>query len=69
MNNELLSLYQAEKQEHANQPRVNTPEYKGMRQRDLRRRERVMEIVQADGLHTAEDHYHAARIIESRRYA
>ena len=63
MNNELLSLYEADKQERLNQPKVNTPEYNAMRGRDLERRERVMEIVAANELYTAEDHYHAAWIM------
>ena len=63
MNNELLSLYKADKHERLNQPKVNTPEYKAMRGRDLERRERVMEIFAANELHTAEDHYHAAWIM------
>jgi hypothetical protein len=46
MNNELLSLYKAEKQERLNQPKVNTPEYNAMRGRDLERRERVMKFSQ-----------------------
>lgn len=63
MNAELLSLYKADRQERISQPRVNTPAYKAMRARDLKRRERVMEIVAADELHTAEDYYHAAWIM------
>lgn len=63
MNQELLSLYQADKQEHINQPKVNTAEYKAMRFRDLQRRERVMELVTANELNTAEDYYHAACIM------
>ena len=63
MNNELASLYKADKQERINQPRVNTAEYKAMRIRDLGRREHVMELVAANKLHTAEDYYHAAHIM------
>jgi len=63
MNNELLSLYEADRHERVKQPKVNTPEYKAMRARDLQRRERVMEIVSEDKLHTAEDFYHAAQIM------
>ncbi|MGH9425226.1 MAG: hypothetical protein ACRD2L_02850, partial [Terriglobia bacterium] len=63
MNNELFSLYKADKQERLNQPKVNTPEYKAMRGRDLDRRKRVMEIFAANELHTAEDYYHAAWIM------
>jgi hypothetical protein len=63
MNEELFTLYQADKQEHAHQPKANTMEYKAMRMRDLERRQRVMEMVTANELHTPEDHYHAAQIM------
>jgi len=63
MNNELLSLYKADKQERVNQPKGNTPDYKAMRKRDVVRRERVMEIAAANELHTAEDYFHAAWIM------
>jgi hypothetical protein len=62
MNGELAALYQADQQERINHPRVNTPEYTAMRARDLQRRERVREMA-ADELHTAEDYYHAAQIM------
>src|SRR5688500_1539331 len=63
MNNELASLYEADKQEHINQPKANTAEYTAMRIRDLERRERVMELVTANKLQTSEDYYHAAHIM------
>lgn len=63
MDNELFSLYQADKQERFDQPKVNTPEYKGMRARDAGRRYRVMELVAENKLHTAEDYFHAAWIM------
>jgi hypothetical protein len=63
MNHELLSLYQADRQERVDQPKANTPEYKAMRKRDLERRERVMEITAAGELHTPEDYYYAASIM------
>jgi hypothetical protein len=63
MNNELVSLYKADRQERVNQPKDNTPEYKAMRARDLERRQRVIEIVVAKELHTAIDYYHAAWIM------
>jgi hypothetical protein len=63
MNHELLSLYQADRHEHANQSKVGTPEYQAMRARDLSRRERVLELVVANRLNTAEDYYHAAWIM------
>ena len=63
MTNELASLYKADKQERINQPRADTAEYKAMRTRDLGRCEHVMELVAANKLHTAEDYYHAAHIM------
>ena len=33
MDDELLTLYNADRHEHANQSRFNTPEYKAMRTR------------------------------------
>lgn len=42
-NNELFSLYKADRQERIDQPNANTPEYKAMRVRDLERRERGLE--------------------------
>jgi hypothetical protein len=63
MNEELLSLYEADRQERVNQPRVGTPEYLLMRARDLKRRERVMELVEDNQLRAGEDFYHAAWIM------
>lgn len=63
MNQELVTLYEADREEHANQSEANTPEYKAMRVRDLERRERVMKLVSANELQTAEDYYHAAWIM------
>ena len=63
MNKELRLLYETDKQERIDQPKVNTLEYKSMRARDLQRRERVMEILAANQLATAEDYFHAAHIM------
>lgn len=63
MNQELLSLYQADRRERVNQPQGNTSEYKAMRARDLQRRKRVMELMATNELTTAEDYYHAAYIM------
>lgn len=63
MNHELVSLCEADKKERINQPKVHTAEYKARRARDRKRRERVMEMVAAGELHTAEDYYHAAHIM------
>ena len=63
MNQELQSLYAADRREHANVPKVNTPAYRAMRTRDLERRQRVMDLVAANELQTAQDYYHAAWIM------
>ena len=63
MNDELRSLYEADRQERINQPKGNTAEYKSMRARDLVRCELVIKIIEADELHTAEDYYRAAQIL------
>jgi hypothetical protein len=63
MNNQLLFLYKADRQERVDQPRANTPAYKAMRARDLERRQRVLEMLAADEIHTAEDYYYAAHIM------
>ncbi len=63
MNRDLVALYEADRQERINQPMVNTAEYKAMRARDLERRVRVMEMNAAAEIHTAEDYYHAAQIM------
>lgn len=63
MNDELLSLYEADRQERVDQPRATTPEYLAMRARDLARRERVLALIAAHELATAEDYYRAAQIM------
>jgi len=63
MSDELILLYNADRQERVNQPGANTAEYKAMRARDLQRRERVMEMAAANKFDTAEDYYHAAHIM------
>src|ERR1044071_5325175 len=63
MNIDLLVLYEAERRERVNQPKVNTPEYQAMRARDLERREKVLQMIVNRNLHTAEDYYHAAQIM------
>jgi hypothetical protein len=63
MNKELRLLYETDKQERIDQPKVNTPEYRSMRARDLQRRERVMDMLAANQLTTAEDYFHAAHIM------
>jgi hypothetical protein len=63
MDDELLSLYEADRQERVNQPKANTTEYKAMRARDLQRRERVMELASAGALQSAQDYFRAAQIM------
>jgi hypothetical protein len=63
MNDELLTLYQSDRQEHASQAKVNTPEYRAMRARDIQRRERVLEVMARSESFSAEDYYHAACIM------
>ena len=63
MNDELVNLYTADNQERIDQPKGNTAEYRAMRARDRERREQVMEMMAANELHTAEDYYHAAHIL------
>ena len=63
MNEETRNLYAADRQDHAKTLKVNTPAYKAIRARDLARRQRVMELVAANALESAEDYYHAAQIM------
>ena len=63
MNEELLSLYKNDRQEHANQAKVNTPEYRAMRARDMQRRERVLGIMAQRETFSTEDYFHAAWIM------
>ena len=51
MNNELASLYEADRQDRINQPKANTAEYKAMRVRDLERRVHVIELLATNKLH------------------
>jgi hypothetical protein len=37
MNDELLALYTADREERVDQPRMGTPEYTGLRERDTQR--------------------------------
>jgi hypothetical protein len=63
MNNDLLFLFEADRKERLNQPKVNMPEYKAMRARDLERREQVLQMIANGDLRAAEDYYHAAQIM------
>jgi hypothetical protein len=46
-----FSLCKADKQERLNKPKVNTPDYRAMRGRDIEQRKRVMKIFAANELH------------------
>lgn len=63
INEELLAMYEADRYEHANQPKFNTAEYKAMRARDLERRQHVMKIAAENALQSREDYFHAAWIM------
>jgi len=63
MNHELASLYEEDKQERINRPKGNAAEYGGMHVRNLEGGRRVIEILEANELHTAEDFYRAAHIL------
>jgi hypothetical protein len=63
MNDELARLYKSDREERIDQPRANTSEYRAMRARDLKRRDRIRELVEANELHTGEDYYQAAHIM------
>ncbi len=45
MNEELLALYTADREERIDQPRMGTPEYTAMRERDRQRRLRAAAIL------------------------
>jgi hypothetical protein len=45
MNDELLALYTADREERIDQPRLGTPEYTAMRERDQQRRLRAAAIL------------------------
>jgi hypothetical protein len=60
MNDELLALYNADREERVDQPRMGTPEYTAMRERDQQRRLRAAAILAALPVPKAVDLYHAA---------
>ena len=62
MNKELKKLYDDDVYEHAHAPKLGTPEYTAMRERDYQRREQVSRLIAASAVKTAEDYFHAARI-------
>lgn len=62
-NNELLMLFTADQQERMNHPPYDTPEYWALRERDEERRQRVIEIVDAGDMQSAEDYYYGAMVL------
>jgi hypothetical protein len=64
MNDELLALYTADRQERIDQPRMGTPEYTAMRERDRQRRLHAAEILSSLTTPEAADLYHAALLFQ-----
>lgn len=64
MNEELLALYSADRQERIDQPRMGTPEYTAMRERDHQRRIRAAAILSTLVAPAAADLYHAALLFQ-----
>ena len=64
MNAELHALFQADRQERIDQPRLGTPEYTAMRARDHQHRLRASTIIAEGGATTADDYYHAALLFQ-----
>jgi hypothetical protein len=64
MNDELLALSSADRQERVEQPRMGTPEYTAMRERDRQRRIQAAAILAADEALAATDLYHAAWLFQ-----
>lgn len=64
MNEELWSLFEADRAERIDHPPYGTPEYWALRDRDHQRRVKVSEIITSGTCTTAEDYYHAALIFQ-----
>jgi hypothetical protein len=64
MNDELLALYTADRQERINQPPMGTPAYTAMRERDRQRRLRAAEILSSLTTLAPADLYHAALLFQ-----
>jgi hypothetical protein len=64
MNDELLALYSADRQERVDQPRIGTPEYTAMRERDRQRRIQAAAILSTLTAPAAADLYHAALLFQ-----
>jgi hypothetical protein len=61
---ELLALFEADRRERKNPPPHGTPKYHALRQRDVRRRERVRQIVAANTNLPAIALYYAALVLQ-----
>lgn len=64
MNDELLALYNADREERIEHPRMGTPEYTAMRLRDAERRLRATAILATLESPEAADLYHAALLFQ-----
>jgi hypothetical protein len=64
MSDELLALYTADREERIDQPRMGTPEYTAMRERDKQRRLRAAAIVSVLESPEAADLYHAVLLFQ-----
>ncbi len=64
MHAELAALCAADQSERVAHPAYGTPEYWALRERDAARRAAVAALVGAGALHSAEDYFHAALIMQ-----
>ena len=64
MNDELLALYNTDREERVDQPCMGTPEYTAMRERDKKRRLRAAAILATLPAQEAADLYHAALLFQ-----
>ncbi len=64
MNKELLNLFNADQEDHDKAVKYGTPEYRECRRRELRRRQRVADLIQAGRIQVPEDYYRAAVIFQ-----
>src|SRR5690349_8134459 len=64
MNDELLALYNADRAERIDQPRMGAREYTAMRERDQQRRLRAAAILATLPIPEAADLYHAAQLFQ-----
>ena len=55
-------LFVADQAERENHPKVGTPEYRSLRDRDQERRHHVQRMIDKNRVTTAQDYYHAAFI-------